>query len=70
MAPLALYASAVPPERFATLAGIQLGVGTLGALLATAPLAWSVAFIGWRASFLAVAGLMIVRRNDGRADRA
>jgi MFS family permease len=55
MAPLALYAKRYSPEKFATLVGFQLGVGTLG----TAPLAWSVSFIGWRASFLAVAGLMI-----------
>ena len=40
MAPLALYARRFPPDRFATLAGIQLGVGTLGTLLATAPLAF------------------------------
>ena len=60
MAPLALYAKRYSPEKFGTLVGIQLGVGTLGTLLATAPLAWSVASIGWRASFLAVAGLMVV----------
>ena len=59
MAPLALYAKRYPPEKFGTLVGFQLGVGTLGTLLATAPLAWSVSFIGWRASFLAVAGLMV-----------
>jgi len=60
MAPLALYAKRYPPQTFGTLVGVQLGVGTLGTLLATAPLAWSAAFIGWRASFLVVAGLMIL----------
>ncbi len=60
MAPLALYAKRYSPEKFGTLVGIQLGVGTIGTLFATAPLAWSVASIGWRASFLAVAGLMVV----------
>ena len=59
MAPLALYAKRYSPEQFGTLVGIQLGVGTLGTLLATAPLAWSVAFMGWRATFLAVAGSMV-----------
>lgn len=59
MAPLALYAKRYSPEKFGTLVGIQLGVGTLGTLMATAPLAWSVAFIGWRASFLVAAGLML-----------
>jgi MFS family permease len=60
MAPLALYAKRYSPQQFGTLVGIQLGVGTLGTLLATAPLAWSVAFMGWRATFLAVAGLMVL----------
>ncbi|HKY86584.1 MAG TPA: MFS transporter [Pseudorhodoplanes sp.] len=59
MAPLALYAKRYSPEKFGTLVGVQLGVGTLGTLFATAPLAWSVASIGWRASFLAVAGLTV-----------
>ena len=54
MAPVALYARWFPPERFSTLAGIQLGVGSLGALFATAPLAYATATIGWRATFLGV----------------
>jgi predicted MFS family arabinose efflux permease len=59
MAPLALYAKRYPPDRFATLVGIQLGLGTLGTLLATAPFAVAVAFIGWRMSFVVVAGLVL-----------
>jgi MFS family permease len=54
MAPLALYAKRFPPDRFATLTGLQLGLGSIGTLLATAPLAWAAATVGWRASFLAV----------------
>jgi MFS family permease len=54
MAPVALYARWFPPERFSTLAGIQLGVGSLGAIFATAPLAFATASIGWRATFLGV----------------
>ena len=38
-----LYARRFPPDRFATLAGLQFGFGTIGALLATAPLAFSTA---------------------------
>ncbi|MBI4276198.1 MAG: MFS transporter [Rhizobiales bacterium] len=60
MAPLALYARRYPPERFASLTGIQLGVGTIGTLLATAPLAFSAAMIGWRMTFMGVAGLMLI----------
>ena len=59
MAPLALYAKRFPPERFTLLAGIQLGIGTVGTLFVTAPLAWASASIGWRATFLVVAGLVV-----------
>lgn len=59
VAPLSLYARTFAPERFANLVGLQLGVGTLGALLATAPLAYAAAAIGWRASFWVVAAITI-----------
>jgi MFS family permease len=52
--PLTLYTRWFSPDRFSTLAGVQIGIGTLGTLLATAPLAFAVAAIGWRAAFLAV----------------
>jgi MFS family permease len=55
MAPIALYARWFPPERFSTFAGIQFGVGSLGAIFATAPLAFATAEFGWRATFLGVA---------------
>lgn len=55
MAPLALYARTFPPDRFAMLTGLQLGLGSIGILLATAPLAFAAASIGWRASFVAIA---------------
>jgi MFS family permease len=57
MAPLVIYARRFPPERFAALTSLQMGVATLGTLMATAPLAASAATIGWRASFAAVAGI-------------
>ncbi|MGE3989068.1 MFS transporter [Pseudorhodoplanes sp.] len=59
MAPLALYAKRYAPDRFATLVGLQLGLGTLGTLLATAPFAFAVALIGWRMSFVVIAGLVL-----------
>lgn len=73
MAPLALYARTFPPDRFAILTGIQLGVGALGGLIATAPLAYASAAIGWRASFAVIAGattvvgllILVLIRNDG-----
>jgi MFS family permease len=60
MAPLALYARRFPPERFTLLAGIQISIGTIGTLLVTAPLAWASAAIGWRATFLVVAGVVVI----------
>jgi nitrate/nitrite transporter NarK len=54
MAPCALYARWFPPERFSTFTGIQLGLGSLGAMLATAPLAFATEAIGWRATFLGI----------------
>jgi MFS family permease len=59
MAPLALYAKRFPPDRFATVASFQYGLGTLGTLLATAPFAWAVSVFGWRACFMAVAAAMV-----------
>jgi len=60
VAPLSVYAWRFPPERFATLAGLQIGLGTIGTLIATAPLAFSTAAIGWRGSFLGVAAVTAV----------
>ena len=60
VAPLAVYARRFPPERFATLTGLQIGIGTIGALLATAPLAYATASIGWRSSFLVVGGMTLL----------
>jgi MFS family permease len=60
IAPLALYARWFAPERFSTLGGIHLGIGSLGALLATAPLAFATASFGWRATFLGVGAFTVV----------
>jgi predicted MFS family arabinose efflux permease len=57
MAPLAIYARRFPPENFAFLTSVQLGLGTAGTLVATAPLASASAAFGWRATFAAVAAL-------------
>ena len=59
MAPVALYARWFPLERFSTLTGIHLGIGSLGALLATAPLAYFTASFGWRATFLGVGAFAV-----------
>ena len=59
MAPLALYARRYAPDKFATLVGLQIGLGTLGTLLATAPFALAVALVGWRISFVVIAGMIL-----------
>ena len=82
MGSLAIYAETFSPQRFSTMVGIQLGVGTSGALIATAPLAWTAEQYGWRTAFIFIAALtlaltfmvaLLVREDPGakalRADR-
>jgi nitrate/nitrite transporter NarK len=40
-----------PPTRYSTMAGLMMGIGSAGALLAATPLAWLNATVGWRAVF-------------------
>jgi len=47
-----------PRERFAAASALLIGVGTLGALAATTPLAWLNAVLGWRAVFLGGAAVV------------
>lgn len=73
MGPLALYARRFSHDYFATLTGLQLGLGSIGNLFATAPLAFTTAVFGWRSSFLGVAvitlaatiAVMLVVRGQG-----
>src|SRR5512135_2720208 len=46
-----------PPNRFATLNGVTMFAGNLGAVIAGAPLAWLVTQMSWRAVFVALAAL-------------
>ena len=43
------------PQRFATLAGVTMFAGNLGAVIAGAPLAWIVTQTSWRSVFVALA---------------
>ena len=47
-------------QEFSAVSGYMVAVGNLGNLAATAPLALSVAAVGWRTSFLAVAVVQTV----------
>ena len=55
MGPLTIYTRWFHTRQFSTLTGVQLGIGTLGTLFATAPLAWSTGLYGWRTTFIFVA---------------
>jgi MFS family permease len=57
MGPLMIYRRWFPADRFAMLSGLQISIGTVGALMATAPLAFATELAGWRASFVG-AGLV------------
>ena len=48
-----------PANRFATLNGVTMFAGNLGAVIAGAPLAWLVTQMSWRAVFVALAILSI-----------
>ncbi len=56
---LKLSAVWFPANRFATLNGVTMFAGNLGAVIAGAPLAWVVTQTSWRAVFVALAGLSI-----------
>ena len=48
-----------PADRFATLNGVTMFAGNLGAVIAGAPLAWIVTQTSWRVVFLGLAALSI-----------
>jgi sugar phosphate permease len=48
-----------PANRFATLNGVTMFAGNLGAVIAGAPLAWVVMHTSWRSVFVGLAGLSI-----------
>ncbi|MDO6797681.1 MFS transporter [Shimia thalassica] len=55
MASYYIFAKSYPPAQFATLAALMLGVGSVGNLVASYPMAWAAETIGWRASLVALA---------------
>jgi MFS family permease len=55
MGSLKAFSQWYPPERFATMSGLLMGIGSLGAFFAATPLAWLNGQFGWRAVFVAMA---------------
>ena len=60
MAALYYFGRKSAPERFPFYTSVMVGIGNLGNLLGAAPLAWSVAAMGWRNSMLSIAAMTAV----------
>ncbi len=60
MASYFIFARVYAPAKFAMLAAVMLGTGSLGNLLGSAPLAWAVGAMGWRASLWGMAAVSLL----------
>ena len=60
MASYYIFAHEYPPTRFATLAALTLGVGSVGNLVASYPTALAVELMGWRATMVTLAAAAAV----------
>ncbi|GAA6163643.1 MFS transporter [Pelagimonas sp. KU-00592-HH] len=78
MASYFIFAKSYPPARFATLAALMLGVGSVGNLVASYPMAWATEMIGWRLSLVALAafsaltavGLFFLVKDPAKEDHS
>lgn len=57
MASYYIFAKVYPPAVFATLAGVVIGVGSIGNLASSAPMAWAVEAFGWRETLFGLAAI-------------
>lgn len=60
MASYYIFARVFSAAVFASLAGMTLGIGSLGNILSSAPTAWAVDIFGWRATLWAMAGFKLL----------
>jgi predicted MFS family arabinose efflux permease len=60
MAAYYIFAREFPPLQFATLAASMIGVGTIGNLLASYPMAFAETMVGWRATMVCLAVLCAI----------
>lgn len=72
-----IFAKVYPPAVFATLAGAVIGIGSLGNLAGSVPMAWAVETLGWRETLaglgavtLAVAIALMVFIQDPPKDES
>ena len=57
MGTMKIFILKFPPEKFATIVGIFVSIGTLGSIFATSPLAYLTSAIGWRTTFILAGGI-------------
>ena len=77
MASFFIFAREFDPARFATLAALMIGVGTVGNLISSYPMAYAAETIGWRNAMWALAaisgavalGLLSAIRDPAPAER-
>jgi MFS family permease len=60
MASYYIFAREFPPARFAFLASLMVGLGSLGNLGASYPMGWAAEVFGWRSAIWGLAGLSAV----------
>ncbi len=60
MASYVLFAKWFPPAKFATIASWLMAFSSFGAIMASAPLAYTIEHYGWRLPFTVVAGITLV----------
>ena len=53
-------ARAFPPERFAAVSGMTMGIGSVGLLLTGTPLAWVIEAYSWRAGFVVLGACSVL----------
>jgi predicted MFS family arabinose efflux permease len=59
MASYFIFARVYSPAVFGTLAGVVLGVGSLGNVASSVPLAWAAEAIGWRGTLFGLAAISL-----------
>ncbi|MEL6617255.1 MAG: MFS transporter [Pseudomonadota bacterium] len=78
MASFYIFARQFDPAKFATLAALMIGVGTVGNLISSYPMAFAVDAMGWRNAMWALAalsavtalGVLVTVRDPDQADAA
>ena len=60
MGTMKVFTLRFPPEKFATLVGINVSIGALGSIFAASPLAYLASTLGWRMTFIFAGGITTI----------